>query len=53
MSYIKEIEDVHIDITEEGNISYVELTGTVEVDTEEVENFLDGLDDLIQEYQLT
>lgn len=53
MPYIKEIEDVHLDITEDGNVAYVELTGTVEVEAEEVENFLDELDDLIQEYQLT
>lgn len=50
---VKEIADVHVDVTEEGPSTYAELTGTAEVDREEVEAFLEDFGDLIQEYQRT
>lgn len=50
---VKEIEDVHVDLSKEGLSTYAELTGTVEVDSEEIEAFLEDLDDLIQTYQRT
>ncbi len=50
---VKEIEDVHVDISEDGLRSHADLTGTVELDSEEVDAFLSDLNDLIQKYQLT
>lgn len=50
---VKEIGDVHIDINEEETSTYIDLTGIVEVDPKEADAFLEDLEDLIHEYQLT